>query len=104
MAAQGNTKDVSLGKGSASYVQRTGGALGRFLRKLLLDCSRLHSMPSNVVRRVLFFRSSGELLCKPLGKQRGLKRKRPTRQGMVGKGLGEQATSGGQGVFESAGR
>jgi hypothetical protein len=76
---------------------------GNLLCKLLLDCSRLNSMSPDVVRRVQFFRSSGELLREPLGKQQGQKRKRPTGQGTVSKGLGEQATSSGC-LLVSAGR
>jgi hypothetical protein len=38
---------------------------GDFLRKLLLESCRLHSMPANVVRRMLFFRSGGEFSREP---------------------------------------
>ena len=33
---------------------------GSFLRQLLLECRRIRTMPQDVVRKVLFFRSDGE--------------------------------------------
>jgi hypothetical protein len=36
---------------------------GVFLHKLILDCSRLYTMPADVVRQMLFFKSDGEFLC-----------------------------------------
>jgi hypothetical protein len=64
-----------------------------FLRKLLLDCGRFYSMPANVVRRMLFFRSDREFLCQSPRKRGGRKRKRSQRQSKVGSGVGKQEKS-----------
>jgi hypothetical protein len=61
------------------------------LRKLLLECRRLHSMPANVVRRMLFFRSGGDFSCEPSRKRGGRKRKGSPGQGEADKSLGRQA-------------
>jgi hypothetical protein len=57
---------------------------GDFLRKLLLDCGRFHTMPANVVRRMLFFRSNREFSCQAPRKRGGRKRKRTQRPSKVG--------------------
>jgi hypothetical protein len=66
---------------------------GSFLRKLLLDCWRLHAMPADVVRRLLFFESLGDVLCEPLGKRGGRKRKRPAGSVSCNEKVGEQAST-----------
>ena len=62
---------------------------GSFLCKLLLDCWRLHAMPEDVVRRLLFFESASSLPCEPLGKRGGRKRKRPAGLVTIGESMGE---------------
>jgi hypothetical protein len=64
---------------------------GDFLRKLLLECRRLYSLPADVVRRMLYFGSGGDFLCEPFGKRGGRKRKRPTGPIEIGESLGKQA-------------
>jgi hypothetical protein len=41
---------------------------GDFLRQLLLECRRLHSMPADVVRWMLYFESGSDVSRKPIGK------------------------------------
>jgi hypothetical protein len=64
---------------------------GDFLRELLLECQRLHSMPADVVRRMLYFKSGSDVSRKPIGKQGGRKRKRPRGSSKVEKGVGHEA-------------
>jgi hypothetical protein len=41
---------------------------GNFLRKLLLECRRLHTLPADVVRILLYFGSSCDIPCQLIGK------------------------------------
>jgi hypothetical protein len=66
---------------------------GCFLCKLLLECRRFHTMPADVVRRMLFFRSGSELSRKSPRKRGGRKRKGTERQSEIGQGMGKEATS-----------
>ena len=55
---------------------------GDFLRKLILDCWRLFSLQPDVVRRLLYFESRGDLSRPSAGDGRRSKRKRPDGSGM----------------------
>ena len=49
---------------------------GDFLRKFLLGCQRLRSVPEDVVRKVLYFGDTGGLSCPEIGRCEGGKRRR----------------------------
>jgi hypothetical protein len=65
---------------------------GDFLRKLLLECRRLFAMPADVVRRMLYFRSKGELLCEQTRKRGRGKRKRSEGPSEVAEGVGKETS------------
>jgi hypothetical protein len=67
---------------------------GDFLRELLLECRRFHSMPADVVRRMLYFESGSDVPRKPIGKRGGRKRKRPGRSSETEEGVGREASVG----------
>jgi hypothetical protein len=64
---------------------------GDFLCKLLLDCRRLFSLQGDVVRRLLYFRSSSDVPRKAAGNGGRRKRKRPEGSGANYEGLGKGA-------------
>ena len=64
---------------------------GDFLRKLLLDCRRLFALQPDVVRRLLYFRSVGNIPREPARDVRRSKRKRSERSGSNNKVLGKDS-------------
>jgi hypothetical protein len=67
-----------------------------FLRKLLLECRELRTMPQDVVWRLLHFLGKGKVPDPGAGGWAGRKRKRPMEPGSAREGLGEKASAPGR--------
>jgi hypothetical protein len=66
---------------------------GDFLHKILLECSRFCALPPDMVWRMLFFRSGGELSHEPSGKREERKRKHPRDRSRLAKAWGKKRQS-----------
>jgi hypothetical protein len=64
-----------------------------FLRKLLLKCRELRTMPQDVVWRMLHFLGKSKVPGPGAGVGSGRKRKRPMEPGLAREGLGEKASA-----------
>jgi hypothetical protein len=60
---KGTPKMLSMGRQLSGLSQESEVDRGTILRQFLLECSRLRSMPSDVVSRMLYFRSKREVPC-----------------------------------------
>jgi hypothetical protein len=64
-----------------------------FLRKLLLECWELRTMPQDVVWRMLHFLGKSKVPGPGAGGWAGRKQKRPTEPGLTREGVGEKASA-----------
>ena len=60
---KGTPKMLSMGRQLSGLSQESEVDRGTILQQFLLECSRLRSMPSDVVSRMLYFRSKREVPC-----------------------------------------
>lgn len=88
-------KVLNVGRSLRRMFKEEPMAAGDLLRKFLLECRRLRSLPELVVRRVLFFEPSGKIPHQEGPKRGGRrKRKRSSGPGKTDPGVGEESAGG----------
>ena len=87
-------KMFKMGRSLSQVFKEEQMAAGDLLRKFLLDCRGLRSLPEHLVRRVLFFESRNEVPYPQGSRRRGGKRRRSNGSGKVDSGLGQASPVG----------